>query len=314
MIPHRPLVRKEGHEEVMMDEQWTRTPDGLRFAHRARLHPDPGFTPTLFVSGAFQTMDSWTRFERAFAPRTTVLLVDPPGMGRSDLLRPSADVDYLADCLVQVLDERGIERANVVAASYGTPSAYRLAVRHPERVDRIALAGTMRSLPAHMVSRIAHSVGLARARERERLADAAVAALMCHDRRREVARRDATARVLHSGIVRMTDAELDKYAANTQRLLQHVALDLSQAIRGPEALVFTGEHDCFTPPHECRRLALPFERAWFTTVRHADHLLHLEQWPTVIELLLRFMDRTLSAHGIEGCNELEPMHACAMVA
>ena len=77
MIPHRPLVRKEGHEEVMMDEQWTRTPDGLRFAHRARLHPDPGFTPTLFVSGAFQTMDSWTRFERAFAPRTTVLLVDP---------------------------------------------------------------------------------------------------------------------------------------------------------------------------------------------------------------------------------------------
>src|SRR5690606_20499768 len=150
-------------------------------------------------------------------PHTTVLLVDPPGMGRSDLLPSSADVDYLADCLVQVLDERGIECANVVAASYGTPSAYRLAVHHPERVDRIALAGTMRALPAHVAPRIADSVKLARARDRERLASEAVDALMCHERTRDVARRDSAARVLRTGILRMSDAELDKYAANTER-------------------------------------------------------------------------------------------------
>lgn len=296
----------------MMDEQWTRTRDGFRFAHRALEHPDPEFTPTLFVSGAFQSMDSWARFARAFAPRTTVLLVDPPGMGRSDLLPSSAGVDYLAECLRQVLDERGIERANVVAASYGTPSAYRLASRYPDRVDRIALAGTMRALPAHMVGRIARSIAFAYTRERELLADSAVEALICHDPRRDVARRASAARVLRSGILRMTDADLDKYAANSERLLIHQSLDVSQRICGPEALVFTGEHDCFTPPDEGRRIAAAFDRAWFTTVRGADHLLHLEQWQTVIELLLRFMDRTLGEDGLAGCSELEELPAFAM--
>lgn len=292
---------------MQVDERWTRTHDGLRFAHRLVEHAAPEFAPTMFVSGAFQSMDSWTRFARAFAPRTTVLLVDPPGMGRSDLLHPDAGVDYLADCLAQVADERGIERINVVAASYGTPAAYRFAVRYPERVERIALAGTMRMLPAHMIERVAHSVALARAGKREALAQSAVEVLICQDATREVERRASAARVLRSGIRQMSAADLMKYAANTERLLSHEPLDVSRTISGPEALVFTGEHDGFTPPWACRQMATPFEAAWFTTVKRSDHLLHLEQWETVVALLLRFMDRTLPPEGLPGCNELETL-------
>lgn len=285
--------------------------EGLRFSHRIIAHPSSRSTPTLFVSGAFQTMDSWARFARAFAPHTTVLLVDPPGMGKSDLLPADIGIDFLAACLEQVLDEHAIECVSVVAASYGTPSAYQFARLHPERVDRLALVGTMQELPPQLRDRIAGTVAIARSGDREHLAAEVVDGMLCHDPERAIDRRAYAARVLRSGILRMTDAELLKYAANTERLLGHTSLDLSGTIDGPEALVFTGEHDVFTPPLECRRVAAAFANGWFTTVRRADHLLHLQQWETVIDLLLRFMARELPDCGTPGCNGLELVRAPA---
>lgn len=306
------LARSRGLTPILLhtmsiEERWTQR-SGLRFAHRIRRHAAPRFTPTLFVSGAFQSMDSWTRFMRAFAPQTTVLLVDPPGMGRSDPLPAEVGVDFLADCLEQVLDEHGIERANIVAASYGTPSAFELARTRPERVERLMLAGTMRELPAHRRERIAHTIELARRREREALADEVVSGMLCHDPMLAIERRKAAARVLRASVLRMSDLDLDKYAANTERLLTAPPLDVSATIVGPEVLAFTGEHDVFTPPAENRRVAAAFARAWFTTVRFADHLFHLQRAETVASLLVRFAGRALGPNGVPGSGRVEPVH------
>ena len=230
--------------------------DGLCFSHRIIEHPAPSFSPTLFVSGAFQTMDSWARFARLFAQHTTVLLVDPPGMGDSDLLPPEAGVDYLAACLAQVLDEHGIEKATLISASYGTPAAFTLAARCPERVDRIVLAGTMKELPLHIREPVARTIGLARHLERERLVAECLAGMLCHDPRVRIERRASSARVLRSSIGRMSDEELMKFAANSERLLNHQPLALHTRIHGPEALVFTGEHDVFTPVDAGREVAV----------------------------------------------------------
>ena len=58
-------------------------------------------------------------------------------------------------------------------------------------------------------------------------------------------------------------------------------------------------------------MAAAFERGWFTTVRRADHLLHLQQWDTVIDLLLRFIARDLPEEGTPGCRRLERVGAPA---
>ena len=296
--------------------------DGLRFSHRVIEHPAPSFSPTLFVSGAFQTMDSWARYARLFAPHTTVLLVDPPGMGDSDLLPPEAGVDYLAGCLAQVLDERGIEKATLISASYGTPAAFMLAAHCPERVDRIVLAGTMKEIPSHIREPLARTIHFARRLDRERLVAECLAGMLCHDPRLRIERRASAARVLRSSIVRMSDEELMKFAANSERLLRHQPLALSTRIHGPEALVFTGEHDVFTPVDAGREVAHAFDRVWFTTVKHADHLFHLQQGDAVAELLLRFAARTLDSaegeewHAMETLNSPidAPSHDDVMVA
>ena len=291
-------AQTEAHAEAWLES------DGLRFCHRVIHHPAPAFAPTLFVSGAFQTMESWARFARVFAQHTTVLLVDPPGMGQSDVLPPEVGVDVLARCLHRIVEAHAIERVNVVAASYGTPAAHRLAQLHPDRVGRVALAGTMRELPRHLRGRIAETVDIALRGDRALLADKIVNGLLCRDPLLPVDRRALAERVLRAGLVRMSETELRQYAANTLRLLRHDSLDLRATVDGPEALVFTGEHDVFTTPEDGEEIARAFARAWFTVVRRADHLFHIEQFDVVIDLLLRFMRGTLAAGPVDGCEPL----------
>ena len=297
-----PATHARASVPIAVREEWLQL-DGVRYSCRVQRHPCPEFEPTLFLSGAFQTMDSWARFAKAFAPFTTVVLVDPPGMGQADLLAPEFGLDFLARAIRRVLDSVGLQRINIVAASYGTPAAYRFAQLHGERVDHIVLGGTMREIPGHIRERVRQSVEIARTGDRERLADEVVDGLLCRDPRLAVDRRALAERVLRGGLLRMSEAQLQQYAANTTRLLDHEPLDLDTPVRGPEALVFTGEHDGFTVPDDCRRVAQAFDRSWFTTVRRADHLFHIEQFDAVCGLLLRFMSGQLG-DSAPGCHSI----------
>lgn len=298
-----PAEREPAPESVDGGEAGTLELEGLKYHYRRSRHPAPSFAPTLFVSGAFQTMDSWARFARGFRPHTTVLLVDPPGMGQSDLLPSHFGVDFLAECILQLIDALGYERINVVAASYGTPAAFRLAQLHPERLDHVVLAGTMKRIPDHIQDKVWESIETARRGDRELLADQVVDGLLCRDLSLPVDRRRVSERVLRGGLVRMGDTELRQYAENSTRLIEHEPLDVDQVVRGPEILAFTGEHDCFTIPSDCLEVAQTFERGWFTTVERADHLFHIEQFDVVLDMLLRFMRGQLSG-AVPGCGPL----------
>lgn len=284
----------------------------VRYCYRVLRHPQPQFEPTLFLSGAFQTMDSWSRFAKTFAPLTTVILVDPPGMGHADLLPPEYGVDFLAESIRELVDTEAFERINVVSASYGTPTAFRFAQLYPERVRHIVLGGTMKEIPEHVRDRVEASVASAAAGDRERLAEQVINGLLCRNPLQAVERRRVAERVLRSGLTRMSATELRQYVSNTTRLLQHKPLDLSRPVRGPEALVFTGEHDCFTVPGRCQEVAKAFESAWFTTVQRADHLFHIEQFEVVTALLMAFMQDHLVGT-VEGCSPITRT-GCPVVA
>lgn len=279
------------------------TRDGVRFAYRRLGRPIEEFNPTLFVSGAFQTMDSWARFAQAFSQKTTVLLVDPPGMGSSEVLPVEFGADFLASCVLDVLDSCDAEQVNIVAASYGTPAAHRLAQLCPGRIGKIVLIGTAKAIPVRLHDDLHETIDRALQGDREGLAGMIVDGLLCNDERRHVQRRALARRVLSREVVRMSDVALRQYAANTARLLRHEPLDLGVIVDGLEALVLTGEHDCFTAPAACFEIARSFRNAWFTLVEEADHLIHLERFDVLIDLLMRFMEDRLG-EGVPGCTPL----------
>ena len=256
----------------------------------------------LFVSGAFQSMKSWARFERHFAGRAEVLAVDLPGTGQSDPLPAEVGLDFLAGAVLRVLDELGIDRVHLVSASYGTAVAYRVGQLFPERIESLVLAGTMRRIPDIQRRTAERTVELLEAGRDEAFATLVMESPLQRDPAVSIENRRVVGRLFRKSLIAMGPAERHKYIENTRRLLSHAPLDLDlpPAVR---TLIFTGEHDPFTTPEHCREIASAIPGALFTTIRDADHLFHLERFETTALLI----DRFIQGAGLAGIENTGPV-------
>ena len=97
--------------------------------------------PLLLVPGIGCSADMWEPFIPYF-PNRRVISFDAPGTGRSSTPLFPIRVSALAALAVAVLDDRDVDRTDVIGFSYGGALAQQLAYDFPERVDRLVLAAT----------------------------------------------------------------------------------------------------------------------------------------------------------------------------
>lgn len=256
--------------------------------------------PVLFVSGAFQSMKSWKPFERVFSKESKVIRVDLPGIGTADDLSRDHGLDYLSDCLHYLLHYLDIEKSYIIAASYGTPIAYKFASSYPENVSKMCLCGTMYQFTDELKEKIKillddikNDVPL------EQFSEDIINGLMCQEAGKEIANRERAEYVLRKSLVNF---DREKYIENSWRLLLHENEMKDALVPHVESLIFTGEHDTFTRPHECKEVADNLPGSLFTMVKNADHLVHLEQPEKTMELITRFHHGE-SLNNIEGCSD-----------
>lgn len=117
--------------------------DGRKaFAYTAAHALEPGKPTIVFLHGAGLDHSWFGLQSRYFGYHgRNVLAVDFPGHGRSEG-PPFATMEALADWVVRLLDAAQVRRASLVGHSMGSLAALECAARHPQRVERIALAGT----------------------------------------------------------------------------------------------------------------------------------------------------------------------------
>jgi pimeloyl-ACP methyl ester carboxylesterase len=83
----------------------------------------------------------WEPFIPYF-PNRRIVSFDAPGAGRSSTPLFPVPVPALGELAAVVLDDRGVDCADVIGFSYGGAIAQELAHAHPERVCRLVLAAT----------------------------------------------------------------------------------------------------------------------------------------------------------------------------
>jgi pimeloyl-ACP methyl ester carboxylesterase len=98
--------------------------------------------PVLLVMGLGMNATGWWRTVPVLAERLEVLAFDNRGVGRSDRPEGPYTAAAMADDCAAVLDAAGIERAHVYGISLGGMIAQEVALRHPDRVDRLVLGAT----------------------------------------------------------------------------------------------------------------------------------------------------------------------------
>jgi pimeloyl-ACP methyl ester carboxylesterase len=98
--------------------------------------------PVVLVHGLGGTIENWRGIAPELARKHRVIVPDLPGHGRSEPLPGKIrHLDPYADAVVSLLDAEGIDGAVWVGHSLGGVVALRAAVRRPETVRGIILAG-----------------------------------------------------------------------------------------------------------------------------------------------------------------------------
>lgn len=110
----------------------------MRIAHETRGAGEP----LVLVHGLAYDRAGWGGLPDLLAERFRVVLIDNRGVGESDAPPGPYTVAEMAEDVVGVLDELGLERTNLFGVSLGGYIAQELTLTHPERVEKLVLCST----------------------------------------------------------------------------------------------------------------------------------------------------------------------------
>lgn len=106
---------------------------------------EPGTPPLVLVNGIGANLEMWQPIVERLPDRTLVLF-DIPGTGESPPLHLPMRMRGYASLVVALLDELGIEQADLLGYSWGGALAQQLAHQAPTRVRSLVLGATMPGL------------------------------------------------------------------------------------------------------------------------------------------------------------------------
>jgi pimeloyl-ACP methyl ester carboxylesterase len=100
---------------------------------------DPA-SPTLLLLHGFPTTSAqYEQLMQRLAGDLHLIAPDYPGFGRSPMLDGTTTFDRLADVTEAFTDAVGLRRFSLYMFDFGSPVGFRIAVRRPERVERLIL-------------------------------------------------------------------------------------------------------------------------------------------------------------------------------
>ena len=112
--------------------------DGVTLFYR---EAGPKGAPTVVLLHGFPSSSHMFReLITRLSDKYHVVAPDYPGFGYSDAPSPDQYVytfDHLADTVDHFLDQKGITKYSIYIQDYGSPIGFRLATRHPERIQAI---------------------------------------------------------------------------------------------------------------------------------------------------------------------------------
>ena len=247
----------------------------------------PGI-PLVLVQGVGGSCRGWLPLQvPEFSRHRTVLIFDPRGVGESEDSGESFTTGDLADDLAGLLTSLEIEKADVLGAFMGGMVAQELALRHPDRVDRLVLVGTFARPDRKRRLMLEQWRDMARAEVpienmvRERLIwtlqDETLEQADLIDAMVDFYSRDGAP--LSSAV----------FERQCEACLNHDTADRLRDIRQP-TLVVCGRKDVLTPPKFHRELADEIPVAQLVSIQYGAHLVMAESAERFNDVVTRFLD------------------------
>lgn len=241
--------------------------------------------PLIFVGGAFQSIDRLGPLVDHWQQHYRLILIELPGFGLSDYLPPEYSFDFTAKCIKAIVDHLLLTKVIMVGTSYGSPSVYRYVGENQDNVTAMVLGGSCTGIDKFMEYQIRSLIWSVKTNSGVGFAKAFIE-VMCNTNESSIPNAKRIHHILMRSLSRMNEADRNKFVANSKRLIGAKMPDYKIAV---PTLVFTGEHDRFTPAD---RLSEFSEYCWdlqIVRLANADHMYHLEQTAGTLRLIDRFV-------------------------
>lgn len=93
----------------------------------------------LFLHGYLESMEIWKEFAERFSDSHTIMCIDIPGHGNSEVMGKVHSMGAMADIIKAILDEEGISKVTVFGHSMGGYITMELVERYPETIKGYCL-------------------------------------------------------------------------------------------------------------------------------------------------------------------------------
>ncbi|HSS57970.1 MAG TPA: alpha/beta hydrolase [Solirubrobacteraceae bacterium] len=139
-LPHAPGDYGARGRSPWLDVEWRRHLRWMTIDGRRVNVVDLGSgSPVVFIHGLSGSWQNWLEQLPVFAREHRVIAFDLPGFGESEMPREKITISGYGRFVKAVLDELGASSAAVVGNSMGGFIGIELAIRFPQRVERLAL-------------------------------------------------------------------------------------------------------------------------------------------------------------------------------
>lgn len=243
-------------------------------------------TPVVFLGGAFQSFTSFRNEVELVHTTNPVILIDLPSQGSNEQLAPELSLNDYGQLIADFFDQKDIQKVILLGISYGSAMATLFAAEHPQRIERLLLSGITCFRRESLITLLEDSLSLLADGNMKSFATTAVCNLINHNRLQETEVSPTYRKAMYRQIARLNENEQQRYAQNTQRLLDFPGFDHFPSC---PTLIATGEFDNFTLPSENAAVARQCKSATFAVIHNADHLAQFERKEAACSLFHNYM-------------------------
>ncbi len=227
-----------------------------------------------------------------------VIVFDNRGIGKSSASSGSYSIKMMADDTIALLKSLGIYKAHVLGYSMGGMIAQEIAINYPEQVKKLILCSTFakhQSFYEMIRSNIKEllSINMKNGLEdfTHSLSFSNLYELFIHQIFSEDFLKTNFEIVMHTfGQYLSTDTYVETFFKQLYAIYQHDTIDRLPQIAS-ETMILAGDSDTLVPLDCAKVLANNISQSSLNTVKHADHVFHIEQPDRFNHLIFDFLSK-----------------------
>lgn len=247
--------------------------------------------PIILIGGLNVDHTFWFSIANELSQSFKLVMPDNRGVGSSQIFEPECTTELMAEDIINLLDDLNIDTAHVMGHSLGGCIAQQLAIKYPERVNKLILCSTQCCITTLKRFQINTTLQLMQSNiPREFIVKQVLSTLYSDIFFKNESMVEQSVKFALSKPVEQSKKS---YFYQINALLNHNTTEDIKKIKS-KTLVIGGEEDISVLPHQLKFLADNIVNAKIQLVPHAAHMLPIENPKELSQVVSNFLEADLT--------------------